>query len=57
MTIADGWLLLKKILVGIAITIVPLAILSGGLWLTQRHANNHTHDQQDSSGKVASHAN
>jgi hypothetical protein len=36
MRFADGWLLLKKILVGIAITVVPLAIIAGGLWSLQQ---------------------
>jgi hypothetical protein len=57
MTPNDVWLLVKKIAVGILISVVPLAILSGGLWLTQRLANRHTHDQQPSSAKVLSHAN
>lgn len=35
MKIADGWLLTKKILVGIAVTLVPLAIIAGGLWSVQ----------------------
>jgi hypothetical protein len=35
MLTADLILLLKKIAVGIVITIVPLGILAGGLWLTR----------------------
>lgn len=57
MTLTDVWLLTKKIALGILITVVPLAILSVGLWLTQRRANIHPHNQQTSSTKVASHAN
>jgi len=36
MKLSDAVLLAKKILVGIAIGVVPLVILSGGLWITQR---------------------
>ena len=36
MTFADAWLLLKKIAVGIVITLVPLVIIAGGLWTIQR---------------------
>jgi hypothetical protein len=57
MTWTDGWLLGKKILVGIVITLVPLAILAGGLWLTQRLANNHAATEQISSTKVGTHEN
>ena len=40
MKLADGWLLLKKILVGLAVTVAPLVIIAGGLWGVQRvHAN------------------
>jgi hypothetical protein len=41
MTWTDTWLLAKTILVGIVITLVPLAILAAGLWLTHRLAGNH----------------
>jgi hypothetical protein len=57
MTIPDAWLLTKKVAVGIVVTIVPLAILTGGLWLTQRRANNHTQVQQSSAKQVMPHAN
>jgi hypothetical protein len=62
MTWADTWLLAKKILVGIAITLVPLAILAGGLWITQRLASNHASAKhadakQSSSTKVVTYAN
>jgi hypothetical protein len=36
MQIADFSLLLRKIAVGVAVTVVPLAILAGGLWITQK---------------------
>ncbi len=36
MQIADFSLLLRKIAVGTAVTLVPLLILAGGLWITQR---------------------
>ena len=36
MKLADGWLLLKKILVGLAVTVAPLVIIAGGLWGVQR---------------------
>jgi len=57
MNLTDTWLLTKKILIGIVITLVPLAILAGGLWLTQRLARNHAHAKQTSSTKVATYAN
>jgi len=41
----DLVLLGKKIMVGVVITVVPLAILAGGLWFTQRVAANHSHAQ------------
>jgi len=33
MTIADIFLLIRKIAVGILIFLVPLAIIAGGIWL------------------------
>ena len=36
MKFGDAVLLAKKILVGIVIGLVPLIILSGGLWITQK---------------------
>jgi hypothetical protein len=36
MTLADVTLIGKKILVGIAITLIPFIIIAGGLWLTQK---------------------
>lgn len=53
MKLADGWLLLKKILVGIVITVVPLAIIAAGLWSIQRTQVNHLQTKPTSSAKVA----
>ena len=36
MRIADLILLARKIAVGIVITVVPLVIVAGSLWITQR---------------------
>ncbi len=36
MTLSDVTLLVKKVLVGIAITLVPFIVIVGGLWLTQK---------------------
>jgi hypothetical protein len=36
MQIADFSLLFRKIAVGAVVTLVPLLILAGGLWITQR---------------------
>jgi hypothetical protein len=57
MTLQDWWLLAKKIAVGVVITVVPLAILSGGLWLTRQLEYDHTVKKQASSVEAASHAN
>jgi hypothetical protein len=62
MTWSDIWLLAKKILVGIAITLVPLVILAAGLWLTQRLAGNqvnakHADAKQSFSTKAVTYAN
>jgi|HubBroStandDraft_4_1064222.scaffolds.fasta_scaffold826985_2 hypothetical protein len=57
MNLTDTWLLTKKILVGIVITLVPLAILTGGLWLTQRLVGNHAHEKQTTSTKAMNYAN
>jgi hypothetical protein len=53
MKFADGWLLLKKILVGIAITVVPLVILAGGLWSIQQAGANRPPAKPNSSAKVS----
>jgi len=57
MNFTDAWLLTKKIVVGIVITLVPLAILTGGLWLTQRFAGAHAQDKQTTSTKAVTYAN
>ncbi len=36
MTLSDVTLLGKKVLVGIAVTLVPFIVIVGGLWLTQK---------------------
>jgi hypothetical protein len=56
MNFTDAWLLTKKIVVGIVITLVPLAILAGGLWLTQRLVGNHAHEKQTTSTKGVTYA-
>ena len=53
MKIADGWLLLKKILVGIMITVVPLVIIASGLWSIQHARMNRPQAKPTSSDKVA----
>jgi hypothetical protein len=53
MKFADGWLLLKKILVGIVITVVPLAIITAGLWSIQRTRANRPPTSTPSSAKEA----
>ena len=57
MRFEDLMLLGKKIIVGVVITVVPLAILAGGLWFTQRVAGNHPHAKQSSSAKEMPYAN
>ena len=52
MKIEDASMLLKKILVGIAITVVPLAIIAGGLWSIQQARANHVQTKSNSSAKV-----
>jgi hypothetical protein len=49
MRLQDFTLLGKKILVGIAVTIVPLLILLGSLHLTRRVLSSHSATQQVSS--------
>ena len=56
MKIEDAWLLLKKIAIGIAVTVVPLAIIAGGLWSIQQARTNHAQTRSNSSAKVT-HAN
>jgi hypothetical protein len=52
MTFADGWLLLKKILVGVVITVVPLAIIAAGLWSVQQTRVNRPRATSTPSDKV-----
>ena len=52
MKLADISLLLKKILLGIAITIVPLAIIAGGLWSIQQKRSHHAQTKSTSSARV-----
>lgn len=37
MTLEDAGILAKKILVGIAVTVVPAIIIGGGLWLINHY--------------------
>ena len=53
MKFADGWLLLKKILFGIVITVVPLAIIAAGLWSIQQTRVTRPPAKPTSSAKVA----
>ena len=52
MTLKDVWLLTKKIVVGIVITVVPLIILGGGLRLAQRAIGPHADSKKISSQGV-----
>jgi hypothetical protein len=52
MQLSDVWLLGKKIAVGVVVTIVPLAILAGGLWLTQKHMSGQARPAQASTSGV-----
>jgi hypothetical protein len=52
MQLDDAWLLVKKIAVGVFITVVPLAILAGGLWITQKHVAGQTRPAQASTSEV-----
>jgi hypothetical protein len=54
MTLTDTWLLVKKILLGIVVTAVPLAIIAGGLCLTRHVASG---GGRTSSAEAAHHAN
>ena len=47
MTLSDVSLIVKKVLVGIIVTVVPFVIIVGGLWFTQ-HALT-THDAKKAS--------
>ena len=56
MTLKDVWLLTKKIVVGIVITVVPLIILGGGLRLAQKAIGPHA-DSKTISSKGTPNAN
>lgn len=51
-TPSDVWLLTKKIVVGIVVTVVPLIILGGGLRLAQRTIGPHADNKNISSKGV-----
>lgn len=57
MTHTDTWLLAKKIIVGIIVTVVPLAIIAAGLWSIQRFGVSHAIAGQISPAKGTSGAN
>ena len=52
MRFSDVWLLGKKIFVGVIVTVVPLAILTGGLWITQHFVGHPAHAKQTSTREV-----
>jgi hypothetical protein len=52
MRLADGWLLLKKILVGVAVTVTPLVIIAGGLWGVERIRPIHAQTKSNPPAKV-----
>lgn len=54
MTLTDTWLLAKKIFIGIVITVVPLFIMAGGLWITQRVEGSHGSKKQGSAKQTSS---
>jgi hypothetical protein len=35
-TLSDASLLIKKIIIGILVAVIPFVIIFGGLWITQR---------------------
>lgn len=41
-TLTDFILLIKKILIGILVAIIPFAIIFGGLWITRRVLSHET---------------
>lgn len=57
MTHTDTRLLAKKIIVGIIVTVVPLAIIAAGLWSIQRFGVSHANAGQISLAKGTSGAN
>jgi hypothetical protein len=52
MRLSDITLLVKKIWVGILVTLIPLGILAGGLWLTQRTLAGHSRPETNRSAQV-----
>jgi hypothetical protein len=56
MKLSDIWLLTKKIAVGAAVTLIPLIIIAGGLWMTQ-HVAGHPARAKQTSTKEVSYAN
>jgi hypothetical protein len=44
-TLSDALLLVKKILIGILVAVIPFIIIFGGLWITQR-ALSGDHEQE-----------
>jgi hypothetical protein len=56
MEVSDLVLLAKKIAVGIVITLVPLGILTGGLWVSQKALKKNVEPSTNHSVEV-SHAN
>jgi len=56
MEVSDLVLLAKKIAVGIVITLVPLGILTGGLWVSQKALKKNVEPITNHSVEV-SHAN
>lgn len=57
MRFSDVWLLSKKIVVGVIVTVVPLVILAGGLWITQKLISSPTRPAQASTTSETNHAN
>lgn len=54
MTLSDVNILVKKILVGIIVTIVPFAIIFTGLWFTPKLLSSHKPKQPDTITKQTS---
>jgi hypothetical protein len=45
-TLSDVLLLIKKILIGILVAVIPFVIIFGGLWITQRVLETRTDQVQ-----------
>jgi uncharacterized protein YneF (UPF0154 family) len=56
MGVSDLVLLAKKIAVGILVTLIPLGILTGGLWVSQKTLQKNLQPNASHSAEV-SHAN